>query len=131
MGDIIELKTFERHGTRQPCICGGYAEKFETVVRGDGITVCRRCVKDGDFDKRLAERADQLETAARNIRSLIGRLKLPSAEEYIEASTLHEAEEIAVREGISPAEAAAEAVKRGHMASLKQWFADRPSGGDA
>jgi hypothetical protein len=78
------------------------------------------------LDKRLAERADQLETAARSIRSLIGRLRLPSAEEYIEASTLHEAEEIAVREGMSPAEAAAEAVKRGHMASLKkQWFADK------
>ena len=83
MSDIIELKTFERHGTRQPCICGGYAEKFETVARDEGITVCRECVRDGDIDKRLVRHAERLEAVARDLRSLIGRVKLPSANEML------------------------------------------------
>jgi hypothetical protein len=126
MSKSIELKTFKRHGTRQRCICGGWIEKFETVVQDDGLTVCRECVRDGDIDKRLLAHADRLEAGARGLRSLVGCIRLPSPEEYIEASTLQEAEEIAFYEKISPEEAAAEAVKRGHVASLKQWFADKP-----
>src|ERR1700733_4757574 len=105
MSDIIELKTFERHRIRQTCICGGYAEKFETVARDEGITVCRDCVRDRNIDKRLVRHAERHEAVARDLRSLIGRVKLPSAEEYIEASTPHEAEVIAAHEGLSPEEA--------------------------
>jgi hypothetical protein len=70
--------------TRWPCtVCGGCTEKVAVLTEGPGnIRACEGCLKCGDIDGHLERRAAQLENEARLTRSLIGRLKVPSYEEW-------------------------------------------------
>ena len=101
---------YDRRGTRYPpcSACGGGIEKFMTYAEtNDGeIRVCPTCI-------------------AYQVRTLDHVGKIPTVEEYLDADSLLEAAEIQRFDGLSPAEAAAEVVKRGHLASMKQWFFDK------
>jgi hypothetical protein len=88
--------------TRWPCtVCGGCTEKVLVLAeappdaalpsgwptnpaaqmmsaRGAAIRVCERCLEAGNVDERLAAHADRLGARAGALRSLIGRLRVPS-----------------------------------------------------
>jgi hypothetical protein len=84
---LIELKLEETNFlTRWPCtVCGGCTEKDPILVEGDN------CLKEGNIDRRLSERADRLEAAAKEVRSLIGQLKVPTYSEWQAAMRPYEA----------------------------------------
>jgi len=87
----IELKFVEtKFLCRRSCtICGGHTEKdyvlVEAEIPGGTVRGCWRCLK-GDnadnrgctVDERLAKHAERLEDYARHIRSLVGRVRVPS-----------------------------------------------------
>ena len=74
--------------TRRYChICVGMTEKDEIlceVTEGEhkGTRACPRCLEYRGFDKRLEATAQELEKEAEYTRSLIGRLEIPSFDEY-------------------------------------------------
>jgi hypothetical protein len=80
---------FVRSGflTRHPChVCGGCTEKVSVLAEGpERFRVCETCLKEGDIDLRLAKHAAQLQAQADFISGLIGRLQVPSYEEWEEA----------------------------------------------
>lgn len=88
--DKIE-PTFERTNflTRWPCtVCGGCTENVEILteakdtVNGGGIRVCERCLQNRDIDGELARHADCLEAYPKELRRLLGRLKVPTYQEW-------------------------------------------------
>jgi hypothetical protein len=84
--EMIEVK-LERTNffTRWPCtVCGGHTEKVEVLAEseGRGVRVCERCLQCGDIDGHLARHAAELEQEAARLRSLIGRLKVPTYQEW-------------------------------------------------
>ena len=64
------------------------------------FAVCEKCLKDCQIDERLAIHAQRLEEEARKTRSLIGRLKVPSYEEWLAEEQRVDAQRIA--EGEDP-----------------------------
>ena len=64
------------------------------------VRVCEHCLQAGHIDERLATHAQQLEEQAQKTRSLIGRLKVPTYEEWIAEEERVDAERIA--EGEEP-----------------------------
>ena len=69
-----------------PCtVCGGQTSGVNVLNESpDGtIHVCEHCLKAGHIDERLAMHAQRLEEQAQEIRLLIGRLKVPSYEEWL------------------------------------------------
>jgi len=86
--------------TRWHCdVCGGTTEKESVlceVTEGPekGLRVCEQCLKAGQkkVNDTLRGHAESLEEEARYIRSLIGRLKLPSYESRQEALKADEEE---------------------------------------
>jgi hypothetical protein len=79
--------------TRYGCdICSGCTEKVNTlceVLEGEekGLRVCERCLEAGKdmADERLKARIEHLGNLADYLRSLIGRLEIPSFEEWQKA----------------------------------------------
>ena len=84
--DKIEMKlVVSRSLTRVPChICGGCTEKVNTWCEAetDDIRVCETCLQEGNIDERLREHAEGLERYAAHVRSLIGRLIVPTRAEW-------------------------------------------------
>jgi hypothetical protein len=106
----IDIKLVETNFlTRWPCtICGGCTEKVSVLAEGglpdDAklpsadpsnpvavfmrpapdtiIRVCETCLEAGKIDERLAQHASELEAQARAVHSLIGRLRVPSYEQW-------------------------------------------------
>jgi hypothetical protein len=74
--------------TRRCChICGGYTEKVGTtieVVDGPhaGLRACEACLQHGDIDARLREHVDSLENRVTGLRTLMGRLQVPTYGEW-------------------------------------------------
>jgi hypothetical protein len=127
----IEMKLVESNFlTRWPCtVCGGVTEKVAILCEGfdDGtehintvsspnpvanlfrgqvrnnIRVCERCLEAGDIDGRLQQRAAELEDIAAWLRSLIGRLKVPTHAEWQAAEEAHELEYVLARTGFKSA----------------------------
>jgi hypothetical protein len=89
--------------TRWPCtVCGDCTEKVSVLAeapmpdaglpsgwpmnpaarvmsaRRQAIRVCETCLEAGNIDERLAGYADRLEASAHALRSLIGRLRVPT-----------------------------------------------------
>jgi hypothetical protein len=113
---LIEVKLVPTNfHTRWPCtICGGCTEKVSVLAEGlvahdaalpdaypvnpiarilchhrpNGrtIRVCESCLEAGNIDQRLAEHARLLEAEARDMRALIGRLRVPSYEQWQSAN---------------------------------------------
>lgn len=89
--DPIIIK-FERTNvfTRWHChVCGGCTEKDAVLCEGNGakegtIRVCPECLKAGNIDARLEETAQMYERWAAETRSLIGRLVVPTYEQWEE-----------------------------------------------
>jgi hypothetical protein len=65
---------------RWPCdVCGGCTEKVEILAESDdGFRICEACLKEGDFDAKLRERAAFLERRAVHLRGLVGKIKAPA-----------------------------------------------------
>ena len=80
--------------TRWPChVCGGHTDKLPVLaeVQGgehDGFRVCETCIRNRDFDEKLHQSAERLEAQAAELRSLGGRLRVPSYREW-EAAMLN------------------------------------------
>ena len=76
--------------SRRSCtICGGHTEKDRVLVEAEiscgTVRACWRCLKGNNADKkgftvdeRLTRHAERLEDYARFVRSLVGRLVVPS-----------------------------------------------------
>ena len=81
--------------TRWPChACGGNTEKVSIlaeVISGPhkGFRVCESCITDRNFDTSLLKFAERLESQAAATRSLIGRLDVPSEDEWQQFSLEH------------------------------------------
>jgi hypothetical protein len=92
MTNKIEIKLVETNFfTRWSCtVCGGCTEKDPVLAeseleKGDGvqcIRVCDLCLKAGDINDRLRARAANLRQRADYIESLIGRLIVPTYQEW-------------------------------------------------
>jgi len=89
MTESIEVKFVQtNYLTRRPCtICCGWTEKDFTLCEakiGDcTIRVCEQCLKARNFDEELAASAAHHEQHAAFLRSLIGRLSVPTHAEWI------------------------------------------------
>ncbi len=76
--------------TRRPCtVCGGCTGKVSTLAQSDPKTegeavvrVCETCLQRGGIDDKLEEHAQSLEAFAAYVRSLRGRLDVPSFSEW-------------------------------------------------
>ncbi len=74
-----------------PCnVCGGYTEDVPILAevsdgQHKGLRICETCIENGNHDKMLFEYAEHLERTAQYTRSLIGRLVVPSIDEYRKA----------------------------------------------
>ena len=101
----IEIKLRETNFfTRWPCtVCGGCTEKVAILAEGalqlsdDGesrtVRVCETCLEGSDglgIDDRLDLHARALEGEAALIRSMTGRLKVPTFAEWCKAEREHE-----------------------------------------
>ncbi len=81
---------------RYPChICGGNTEKnsiLTEVTQGEyeGLRVCERCLEERDFDEKIKKHADGLEEMSRVLRTLIGRLVVPTYDEWRAAVVLED-----------------------------------------
>jgi hypothetical protein len=81
-----------------PCsVCGGHTGVVNVLNESpDGkVRVCEDCLKAGHINERLATHATRLETQAKEMRSLIGRLKVPSYEEWLAEEQRVDADRIA------------------------------------
>jgi hypothetical protein len=95
MTKTIEIKLVPTNVyTRWPChVCGGCTEKVGVLAESeDGTRVCERCLKAGNVDERLEAFAQALENEARLTRGLIGRLKVPTYQQWRDACDAEEDE---------------------------------------
>jgi hypothetical protein len=104
MGDEIrtQSKAVKQH-FHWPCtVCGGHTGGVNVLTESlDGtVRLCEHCLKDGKVDERLAMHAQRLDEEAQKTRSLIGRLKVPSYEEWLAEEQRVDAQRIA--EGEDP-----------------------------
>ncbi len=113
--ELVETNFF----TRYPCtVCGDLTEKVATLAEGtqqlsdDGeyrtVRVCERCLEGGDglgIDARLDLHVRALEGEAALIRSLIGRLKVPTFAEWCKTEREHNVQSVIEIDGISRDEA--------------------------
>ena len=119
--ELVETNFF----TRYPCtVCGGCTEKVAILAEGTQrlsddqesrtVRVCETCLEDCDddhlppgfgIDYRLDLRARALEAEAALIRSLMGRLKVPTFAEWCKAERDHEVHSVMVINGIGHDEA--------------------------
>jgi antirestriction protein len=105
----VELRE-DRCGFRLSCtVCGGTTEKFEALaeaeVEGTTIRVCRGCLKAGQIDERLRGTVAEFENYSAFLRSLIGRLQVPSYEEWQAHDEKLDVEDMCEFDGIDKAEA--------------------------
>ena len=102
MSDEIEthFKTVKQH-FHWPCsVCGGHTKGVNVLTQSlDGtVRVCEKCLKEGQIDERLAKHAQRLEEEALKTRSLIGRIKVPSYDEWLAEEQRVDAQRIAAGE---------------------------------
>jgi hypothetical protein len=72
-------------------VCRGCTEKVSVLCEaadGSGLRVCESCLEcledDADFiDRQLAESANGFERQAKEIRALIGRLRVPTYQQWL------------------------------------------------
>ena len=79
--ELIKTNILIRH----PChVCGGYSEKVTVLAEGRDsdrnvvVRVCETCLENGNIDVSLERHAAKLEENAKFVRSLKGRLKVPT-----------------------------------------------------
>lgn len=79
--ELVDSKFF----TRWPCtVCGGCTEKVGVLAEAaeDEIRVCETCLQWGVIDTELEIHAEKLEERADWLRSLKGRLQVPTFTEW-------------------------------------------------
>ena len=89
MSEVLEFKLVQTNVfTRWPChLCGGCTEKVSILCEAEnGFRICEQCLRAGDLDAKLIVHAEQLECNAAELRSYVGRLKVPSYAEWHAAS---------------------------------------------
>jgi hypothetical protein len=86
MSNKIEIKLVGTNVfTRWACtVCGGHTDKVSILAEDQlgGIRVCEQCLHAGNIDDRLREHVAWLRQRADYIESLIGRLIVPTYEEW-------------------------------------------------
>jgi hypothetical protein len=99
MQDAIKFELVEtNYLTRWPChVCGGCTEKHSIlaeVTEGPfkGFRACETCMKKRDFDAKLTAQAERLEEQAACLRAAVGRLQIPTFEEWKDAINRYEKE---------------------------------------
>jgi hypothetical protein len=91
--NTIEIKLVTTNVmTRWPCtVCGWHTEKVPILAESEDpsccIRVCEQCLEEGQIDARLTERAQQIP----ELRSLVGRLRVPTYEQWTAACEQWEA----------------------------------------
>jgi hypothetical protein len=77
--------------TRYPCnVCGGCTEKVAVLAEGpEGLRVCESCLKAGDIDARLEKHIARKEAYVQALRTLIGRLQVPTYQEWLDENDRH------------------------------------------
>jgi hypothetical protein len=81
MTDVLECKLVEiNFFTDLPChLCCGSTGGGDILCGAEnGFRICEQCLRAGDLDAKLIVRAEQLECNAAELRSYVGRLKVPS-----------------------------------------------------
>ena len=93
-GEIEIVLTRTNFLTHWPCsVCLGCTEKVEVLAEGPGgLRVCERCLQRGDIDGHLEQRALALEEQAKKARALIGRLRVPTYDQWRRAMDWCEAD---------------------------------------
>ena len=87
-GPIIIQFVYTNFFARRHChVCGGLTDKDPIIAEGEAenggtVRVCDRCLKAGNINARLEEHAAALEKEAAERRALIGRLQVPTWEEW-------------------------------------------------
>jgi|SRR5208282_2117820 len=85
--ELIELRLEQTNFfTRWPCtFCGGSTEKVATLCEGEtpdgqGLRACEFCLETGQeaLDARMQKTAEEAEAHAVFLRSLVGRVKIPT-----------------------------------------------------
>ena len=99
MQDPIKLELVETNFlTRWPChVCGGCTEKhpiLAEVTEGPfkDFRACETCMESRDFDAKLTAQAERLEEHAACLRAAVGRLEVPTFQEWEDAINRHEKE---------------------------------------
>jgi hypothetical protein len=95
-----QFKAVKQHFHWPGSVCGGHTRGVNGLTESlDGtVRICERCLKDGQIDERLAKHAQHLEEEVRKTRSLIGRLQLPSHEDWLAKERRVDAQRIAESE---------------------------------
>jgi hypothetical protein len=123
MNDKIEIKLVKSPADRlglECTVCGScdvgqwsYMAQSEPTEGADPIYVCERCLKDG-VDSRLldiaAERLQEAHRVCQHVLSLIGRLIVPTYQEWQTACNAHDDQHFREEYG----ESLAEMQRRGH-----------------
>lgn len=89
----VKVELVEAFGFRQrPChVCGNETEKVAIhaeVMSGPdkGFRVCETCIERRNFDAALIAHAESLEEMSSALRRMVGRLEVPTFQEYQAAS---------------------------------------------
>ena len=95
--DIItaELRPAHPKSSHTCALCGEFFEAgpiLASATHDRIIDVCLNCINWGEPDAGLERRAEELEAHALYLRSLIGRLKLPTHEEWEARCVEHQRE---------------------------------------
>jgi hypothetical protein len=81
--EVVEIELVNTWYACHPCtVCGGYTGKHGVVAKTDGITVCEQCLEVGNIDERLEMHAQRLEAGALFLRNRVGRLRVPTFEQW-------------------------------------------------
>ena len=96
--ELVETNFF----TRWPChVCGGTTDKVPILAevrkgRFKGFRVCERCIEKRGFDAAISVYAKRLERETQKkvaeLRALVGRLNVPTYEEYKARGELYNVE---------------------------------------
>jgi hypothetical protein len=97
--NVIEIKLVDtNYLTRWSCtVCGGHTDKVPVLAESDGppsscIRVCEQCLEEGEIDARLIKHAQRIrEPYATQLRLLVGKLRVPTYEQWKAACEQHEA----------------------------------------
>jgi hypothetical protein len=96
--------------TRWPCsFCGGCTEKVPILCEAPGLRACECCLMAGQdaLAAAMGKNAEEHEAEAARLRSLIGRVKIPTYAEWEEAERKHHENVLALREEAAAREDAA------------------------
>jgi hypothetical protein len=102
--ELVQTNVFTRFGCT---VCGGVTDKDPVLAEANDqfgvIRVCDCCLRDGNIDGRLRDRITREHELAARLQHLIGRLKVPTFQEWEAAVELVHRNSFAAT-GVEPTE---------------------------